>query len=49
MSLPNFIFDPKYAAETVADIVEAMEDIRVHKIGNLNEKQLEAVTKLNDI
>ena len=44
-NLPNFIFDPKYAAETVADIVEAMEDIRVHKIGNLNEKQLEAVTK----
>ena len=36
LNLPNFIFDPKYAAETVADIVEAMEDIRVHKIGNLN-------------
>ena len=51
-NLPNFIFDPKYAGETVVDILEAMEDIRVHKIGNLNEKQLEAVTKsvlANDI
>ena len=44
-NLPNFIFDPKYASETVVDISAAMEDIRVHKIGNLNEKQLEAVTK----
>lgn len=51
-NLPNFIFDPKYAAETVADIVDAIEDVRAHKIGNLNEKQLEAVTKsilANDI
>lgn len=44
-NLPNFIFDPKYASETVVDISAAMEDIRAHKIGNLNEKQLEAVTK----
>lgn len=44
-NLPNFIFDPKYASETVVDINTAMEDIRSHKIGNLNEKQLEAVTK----
>lgn len=44
-NLPNFIFDPKYAGETVVDINTAMEDIRTHKIGNLNEKQLEAVAK----
>jgi len=44
-NLPNFIFDPKYASETVVNIEEAKEDIRAHKIGNLNEKQLEAVTK----
>lgn len=44
-NLPNYIFDPKYASETVVDINAAMEDIRSHKIGNLNEKQLEAVTK----
>lgn len=44
-NLPNYIFDPKYAAETIVDINTAMEDIRTHKIGNLNGKQLEAVTK----
>ena len=44
-NLPNFIFDPKYAGETVVDINTALEDIRTHKIGKLNEKQLEAVTK----
>lgn len=44
-NLPNFIFDPKYASETIVNIEEAKEDIRAHKIGNLNEKQLEAVTK----
>lgn len=44
-NLPNFIFDPKYADETVVNIEEAKEDIRSHKIGNLNKKQLEAVTK----
>lgn len=44
-NLPNFIFDPKYAAETVVNIEDAKDDIRRHKIGNLNEKQLEAVTK----
>lgn len=44
-NLPNFIFDPKYAGETVVDLNAAMEDIRSHKIGNLNDKQLEAVTK----
>lgn len=44
-NLPNFIFDPKYASETVVNIEEAKEEIRAHKIGNLNEKQLEAVTK----
>lgn len=44
-NLPNFIFEPKYAAETVVNIEETKEDIRAHKIGNLNEKQLEAVTK----
>ncbi len=44
-NLPNFIFDPKYASETIVDISTAMEHIRANKIGNLNEKQLEAVTK----
>ena len=44
-NLPNFIFDPKYAGETVVDLNSAMEDIRSHKIGNLNDRQLEAVTK----
>lgn len=44
-NLPNFIFDPKYAGETVVDLKTAMEDIRSHKIGNLNDRQLEAVTK----
>lgn len=44
-NLPNFIFDPKYAGETVVDLNAAMEDIRSHKIGNLNDRQLEAVTK----
>lgn len=44
-NLPNFIFDPKYAGETVVNILEHMDKIRAHKIGNLNEKQLEAVTK----
>lgn len=44
-NLPNFIFDPKYAAETVVNIEEFKENIRAHKISNLNEKQLEAVTK----
>lgn len=44
-NLPNFIFDPKYAGETVVDLNVAMEDIRSHKIGNLNDRQLEAVTK----
>lgn len=44
-NLPNFIFDPKYAGETVVDFNAAMEDIRSHKIGNLNDRQLEAVTK----
>lgn len=44
-NLPNFIFDPKYAAETIVNIEDVKEDIRSHKIGNLNEKQLEAVTK----
>lgn len=43
-NLPNFIFDPKYAGETVVDLNAAMEDIRSHKIGNLNDRQLEAVT-----
>lgn len=44
-NLPNFIFDPKYAGETVVDLNAAMEDIRSHKIGDLNDRQLEAVTK----
>lgn len=44
-NLPNFIFDPKYAGETIVDLNVAMEDIRSHKIGNLNDRQLEAVTK----
>lgn len=44
-NLPNFIFDPKYAGETVVDLNAAMEDISSHKIGNLNDRQLEAVTK----
>jgi len=44
-NLPNFIFDPKYAAEIVVNIDDAKEDIRTNIIGNLNEKQLESVTK----
>lgn len=45
-NLPNFIFDPKYASETLVNITEHMTYIRNQKIsGNLNEKQLEAVTK----
>jgi len=45
-NLPNFIFDPKYASETVVNVVEYMENIRAHRISNnLNERQLEAVTK----
>ena len=44
-NLPNFIFDPKYAAETVVNIEDTKEDIRADMIGNLNEKQLEAVVK----
>ena len=44
-NLPNFIFDPKYAGETMVDLYAAMEDFRSHKIGNLNDRQLEAVTK----
>ena len=44
-NLSNFIFDPKYAEETVVDLRMAMEDIRSHKIGDLNDRQLEAVTK----
>ena len=44
-NLPNFIFDPKYAGETVVDLNAAMEDIRSHKIGNLNDMKLEDVTK----
>lgn len=44
-NLPSFIFDPKYASETVVNIVEQMDNIRAHRISNLNEKQLEAVTK----
>lgn len=44
-NLSNFIFDPKYAGETVVDLRMAMEDIRSHKIGDLNDRQLEAVTK----
>ncbi len=44
-NLPNFIFDPKYAGETMVNLFEKMEDIRTHRISNLNEKQLEAVTK----
>ncbi len=44
-NLPNFIFDPKYAGETVVDLNMAMEDIRSHKIGDLNDRQLEAVAK----
>ena len=44
-NLPNFIFDPKYAGETMVDLNAAMEDFRSHKIGNLNNRQLEAVAK----
>ena len=44
-NLPNFIFDPKYAEDTKVDISEAMEDVKENELGNLNEKQLGAVTK----
>lgn len=45
-NLPNFIFDPKYAGETVVDINTALEDIRTHKIGNLNESNLRRLQSL---
>lgn len=45
-NLPNYIFDPKYAGETVIDINTVMEDIRTHKIGNLNEKQIGGCHKI---
>ena len=44
-NLPTFIFDPQYASETIVNIEKVKEDIREHNIGNLNEKQLEAVAK----
>lgn len=45
-NLPNFIFDPKYASETVVNIEEAKEEIRAHKISPvIDDSQLNAVAK----
>ncbi|MGC3977762.1 MAG: AAA domain-containing protein [Paludibacteraceae bacterium] len=45
-SLPNFMFDPRYATETNLDVEEEKEKIKKNRIEPyLNEKQLEAVTK----
>lgn len=45
-NLPNFLFDPRYADDTEADISEEKEKIASNVIERgLNDKQLEAVTK----
>lgn len=45
-NLPNFLFDPRYADDTEADISEEKEKVASNVIERgLNDKQLEAVTK----
>jgi len=45
-TLPNFMFDPRYAADTESDIESEKEKIKKNRIEQfLNDKQLEAVTK----
>ena len=45
-NLSNFLFDPRYASETVSDIEVVKEQIKERQIeSNMNEKQREAVAK----
>ena len=45
-NLSNFLFDPRYASETVSDIEMVKEQIKERQIeSNMNEKQREAVAK----
>lgn len=46
-NLQNFIFDPKYAGETIASISDAVEDIKKNCISKPvpNDRQIEAVAK----
>ncbi len=45
-NLSNFLFDPRYASETVSDIEMVKEQVKEHQIeSNMNEKQCEAVAK----
>lgn len=44
--LSNFLFDPRYATETVSDIESVKSQIKEHQIeSNMNERQREAVAK----
>lgn len=45
-NLSNFLFDPRYAAETISDIAAVKEQIKEHQIeSNMNDRQREAVAK----
>lgn len=45
-NLSNFLFDPRYASETVSDIEAVKEHIKERQIeSNMNERQREAVAK----
>ena len=45
-NLSNFLFDPRYASETVSDIEAVKEHIKKRQIeSNMNERQREAVAK----
>lgn len=45
-NLSNFLFDPRYASETISDIEMVKEQIKERQIeSNMNEKQREAVAK----
>ena len=45
-NLSNFLFDPRYASETISDIEVVKEQIKERQIeSNMNEKQREAVAK----
>lgn len=45
-NLSNFLFDPRYASETVSDIETVKEQIKERQIeSNMNERQREAVAK----
>lgn len=44
--MSNFLFDPRYAAETISDIAAVKEQIKEHQIeSNMNDRQREAVAK----